>query len=349
MRTRLKISGIIVFLLVAAFLQIKTAKQSDITIDLNKKTAQLLYSSFIDSLYYVTLNLSGDFILSGIERLYVDGDYLLIQDEKLGLFVFSLEKRLLIKVIDYFGNGPEEFYTIRAFTHNADKKQLLIYSYPFIHKYTYDGVFIESIKNENVNLVDLYYTNAGEYICIAPEDVGPNAPCGVWLADSTFQYVKTLKEIPSGQRLFTRSTFYNRTENGIYYYDRVWDDFSFITDSSVDILYRFDLKQRVPVEMRKHEHPFNELRRYSSIGEFVNSDRYILSNYFQFGTGEISWVLFDKANDKIICSTGLLNDMSTVSISSNKLFYINNRTWCRAVDFEENDTTITLEFISVKK
>jgi hypothetical protein len=295
---------------------------SVITIDLNKKTPRILYSSFVDSLYYVTLDLSDDVILSEVERLYIDGDYLLIQDEKLGLFVFSLEKRMLIKVIDYFGHGPEEFYSIRTFTCDPDKKHLLIYNYPFIHKYTYDGVFIESIKNENVNFIDMYYTNTGEYICIAPEDVGPNVPCGVWLADSTFQYVKNLKDIPSEQKLFTRSTFYNRAEDGIYYYDRVWDDFSFITDSSVNILYRFDFKQRVPVEMRKREYPFNELSAYASIGEFVNSDRYMLLNYFRFGNGEISWVLFDKVSGKTVCSSALLNDMSAVSISSNKLFIL---------------------------
>lgn len=327
----------------------KEERKYDVVVDLDRTASQILYSSFVDSLDYMSLNLIDNQMLSGVERLYIDGDYLLIQDEKRGLFVFSLKQRSLLNVIDNFGNGPGEFGRISAFTFNPDQRLLLIYSYPFLHKYTYDGTFVESIKNTDHNFVDFYYTDTGEYICIAPEDTGPEAPCGVWLVDSTFHYIKQLKEIPPKQLLFTRSTFYNRTDCGIYYYDRVWDDFSFITSDSVEMMYSFDFKQKVPMKRREQETPFRKLSEYSFIGEFVNSDRFILLNYFQFGTGDISWVLLDKKENKVICSKQFQNDISPVDITSNKLFYINNETWCRVLDFGENEEAINLEFIYLKK
>lgn len=339
-------SLLIVLLFTSCF---ESKKKYDIVIDLDRKTSQILYSSFVDSLNYMTLKLTDNQLLSNIERLYIDGDYLLIQDKRLGLFVFSLKQRSLLNVIDNFGNGPGEFGRITAFTINPKQKLLLIYSYPFLHKYTYDGIFVESIRNTDNNFVDFYYTDAGDYICIAPEETGPETPCGVWLVDSTFHYIKQLKKIPPKQLLFTRSTYYNRTDSGIYYYDRVWDDFSFISRDSVEMMYSFDFKQKVPIESREQEIPFQRLSEYSFIGEFAHSDRFILLNYFQFGSGDISWVLLDKTKNIVTSSKHLENDISPISLSSGKLFYINNETWCNVLDFDENEAAINLELIYIKK
>lgn len=326
----------------------KKLNECTVTIDLNNVVPDIPYSLFVDSLNYLTLDLGDSLIMSGIHRLYVDGDYILVEDYKLGLFVFSAKEGSLVKNINYFGDGPEEFNRIRTFTFDPQKQLVIVYSYPFLKKYTYEGEFVESIQSIDNNSVELYHTNTGEYICITPEESGPNQPCGVWLVDSTFQYIKHLKEIPSDQKLFTSSQFYNWTENGIYYYDRVWDDFSFITNDSVEMLYKFDFKQRVPAKMRDREHPFETFSEYSMINEFANSDRYILLSYYNMATYNLTWVLLDKKSNEVICSTQLRNDMS-VEETPNRLFYINDQTWCRVLEFEEESSTVTLEFMYVKR
>lgn len=335
-------------LVIIFFLSCDHHSDKRIKIDLNKDIPQLHYSDFADSVSYLTLNMPDSLFLTGVKRLYIDDNYIFIQDKRAGLLVYSIENDSLVKYLNYFGQGPGEFLSIRAFTINPTKREILIYSYPFLHKYTYEGLFIETIKNENTQLVDLYCTSAGNFICIAPEYTGKGMPYGVWLADSTLAFQKELKKIPDEQRLYTRSNFYNRTRDGIYYYDRVWDDFSFITDDSVSILYKFDFKQRVPAKMRLQEQPSEELKEYYSINEFVYSNRYILLNYFSFGGSDISWVLLDHANNNQICSKQLLNDISGMTISSNNLFYIDNQTWCRILDFEEDKTTIILEMIHIR-
>lgn len=317
---------------------------NSILIDFDKNVSSICYSDFVDSLSYLTLNIKDDSFLSNVDRLYIDDGLVFLKDERMGgIMVFSQANGTMVSHLNYFGQGPGEFGAIRAFTLEKKKNQIHIFCYPFLHKYTYDGHFLETIKL-NINLVDFCCLETGEYICLAPEDIRGENPEGVWLVDSAFQVVKTLKEIPANQLLAVRAIFYNPFANGIYYYDPVWEDFSYITRDSVELIYSIDFKQRVPEEERMIEMSEN-LRLYSYINTFAYSDQYILFNYFNFNRAPSYWTLLDRETNQITVSTELLNNITNVQIKSNNLFYVDNQTWCRVLDFEENNPDITIEFL----
>lgn len=335
------------FILVGVFFSCSERRNNDIIIDLRQRQAVITYSMFVDSIKNVTLKSKENLFISNIERLYIDDEYVFIEDKKVGIFVFSLKEKRLLRVIDFFGQGPGEFVDIMSSTIDRNKKQILIFSYPSLYKYTYTGEFIEKTEEESDFFRDFSVLPNGEFICIYPV-AHEKYPSGVWLADRNLQMIKPLKEIPKTEMLQTISMYYNLTDQGIYYYDRVWDDFSYITRDSVKKLYSFDFKQRIPSDARKTQDPPNR-ELYASIASFAYSPQFILLNYFWFNRDPITWVLLDRKKNKTFVSNVLYNDMNETETSSNSLYYVDDYTWCRVLDFEEDCSDVKLEFLYVKR
>lgn len=318
-----------------------------IKIDLNNKVSSIAYSTFIDSVECLTLNCHNNFI-SGVEKFYTDGDFIFLEATKRGgIFVFSKSSKSLIKIIDYYGKGPGEFYSIEAFTIDRNKKQILVNCGPLLHRYTYRGEYIGT-QNVTDLICDFYPLNNNQYICIHTSYM-KNRPMGVWLADSCLHIIKSLKnDIPPSEIFQTVSTYYNYKNDGIYYYDRVWDDFSVISRDSLKTMYKFDVKQVVPKKERNISTPHN-LEQYVSIAKFAYSKHYIILNYFTFNQTPSYWVLLDQKNNEIQISQNLYNDINNTHTETNNLYYIDDNTWCRVLDFEENDSDLKLEILHIKK
>ncbi|MCD7938117.1 MAG: 6-bladed beta-propeller [Tannerellaceae bacterium] len=322
--------------------------RSSVIIDLKETASSIDYSLFVDSVNYLTLEMTDSLFLSGVRRVCIDGDFIFMEDTRRGgIFVFSQKERRLIANLNYYGQGPGEFSEIRTFTLDKKNKQIIIFSYPSLYRYTYEGVFVESIHTDKVGPVEFHYLDTGEFLCFAPEDMGGGEE-GVWLADSSLQFIKMLREIPAKQLIFVRSVFHNGTEDGMYYYDPVWEDISYITRDSVELLYQFDFKQRIPEKERNKE--FSEhVMPYSFISVMAYSEHYILLNYFNFDQSPDFWVLLDKHTKQTIVSHQLWNDLNNIRITSPYLFYIDDHTWCRVLDLEENNLNVVLEFIHLKR
>lgn len=340
---------IILFILTIAFLFSCSKNKVDhsvVEIDLKKSIPTISYSSFVDSIEHVTLNTNGLF-LSGIKRMYMDNDFIFMSDEKRGgIVVFSKKTKSIIKNINYYGLGHGEFTNIVAFAIDKYNKKIIVYSNPNILEYTYNGIFIRN-KETNDFFRDFFVLNNSEYICMFPSYVSEQ-PSGVWLADSSFCRIKDLKnDVPKTEIFETTSMYYNLQNDGAYYYDRVWDDFSFISRDTVDVLYKFDLKQRVPAKDRYKDTP-DKLKNYVAINQFANSSRYILLNYFTFNNDPSYWVLYDKKEDKSIISQLLYNDIDKTKTVSNCMFYVDNNTWCRILDFDEENPNIKMEILYLK-
>lgn len=317
-----------------------------ITIDLKKSTPMISYSNFVDSIEHITLNTNGLF-LSGIKRMYMDNDFIFMSDDKRGgIIVFSKKTKSIIKNINYYGQGHGEFSNIATFAIDKYNKKIIIYSNPNILEYTYNGDFI-SDREANDFFRDFSVLNNNEYICMFPSYMSEQ-PSGVWLADSMFCRIKDLKnDVPTTEIFETTSMYYNSQNDGVYYYDRVWDDFSFISRDTVRVLYKFDLKQRVPAKDRYKDTP-DKLKNYVAINQFANSNRYIILNYFTFNNDPSYWVLYDKKENKSIISQLLYNDIDKTQTISNCLFYIDNYTWCRILDFDEDNPNIKMEILHLK-
>lgn len=317
-----------------------------IDIDLKKSTSMISYSSFADSIEYITLNTNGLFLYS-IKRMYMDDDFIFMSDDKKGgIIVFSKKSKSIIKNINFYGQGHGEFANIAAFAIDKYNKKIIVYSNPKILEYTYNGDFIGN-RETNDFFRDFFVLNNSEYICMFPSYMSEQ-PSGVWLADSTFCKIKDLKnDVPPTEIFETTSMYYNLHNDGAYYYDRVWDDFSFISRDTAIVLYTFDLKQRVPAKDRYKDTP-DKLKNYVAINQFANSNRYILLNYFTFNNDPSYWVLYDKKENKSIISQLLYNDIDKTQTNSNNMFYIDNNTWCRILDFDEENPNIKMEILHLK-
>lgn len=219
-----------------------------------------------------------------------------------------------------------------------------------INKYTYQGEFIESNKLEGV-IRDFAMMKDGSILMIMPCQY-KNQKNGVWLASSGNQYRKPLLDnVPKDHEFEFLSTFYNQTPEGIYYYDRNYDQISFITPDSATFLYQIDLSQRIPESIRKKAGPLPaELNQRAMMYDFCMSPAYMAFTYFIFGENELPfrWVFVDRKTNAVTVCKQFVNDLDTVKADSPNLFYINDSTWCRMVNIDENDRNITLQFLHLK-
>lgn len=335
-----------ILILISFFFSCTNNNQSIITIDLNNIEPNIPYSKFIDSVSYITLDVDS-FQIGGISTLYVADNKTFIKDSnRKGLLIFGKDNKL-IKTINYFGPGPKEFIGISNFTIDSEKQEICIHDNngQKIILYTYNGDYINSYPLKE-DVFDIAYLKNNTYIFITPL-FNKNAPCGVWsknLSNGIITYLKN--DIPQDAKTAFSSQFYQRTHNSIYYYDRINDDFSYINEKGANILYQFNLKQKVPNHIRKN--PNSNINGYAMIQAFANSKKYLLLNYFTYGEKKYTWLLLDKKNNSINISSQLYNDIDNIQIDLNSLYYINDSTLCRALDPEEENYNIKLQILHLK-
>lgn len=329
-----------------------TSSQSNsvLTINLDEAIPSILYSSFVKSIDYLTLNTNDSCLMSGIDKIYVDDDKLFIQDsKKAGVFVFSKEG-VLLKQINYYGNGPMEFVDINTFSIDKQLKHICIYDGQSrkINKYTYDGVFVESRIIENV-IRDFAVFENEQNLFMMPS-YRKDMPSGVWLADNNNKVIKSIKnDVPKEDEFEFVFTYYNLGDQNIYYYDRNWDHISYITKDTAIAVYQFNLKQSIPANVRKKSDPgFKELAGFASMANFSYSDNFLMLTYYRFGEDPFRWVLINKDKTSVLVADKLENDIDHIQSSQNYLFYLNNSTWCRLLDPEESNCNITLQLLHIK-
>lgn len=323
-----------------------------IRLDLDEEVESIPYSAFAKSVEYFRLDTRDSCLLSGIRRIYADLPYLFIEDEKKGgVFIFTVSGQF-IKQINTYGNGPEEFLDITAFTVDPSLKHLCIhdgYSGKLM-KYTYEGEFIRSAKND-VLIRDFAVFPKEQHLCIMPS-YREGLPTGLWLQNpGDTAILRTIdNDVPKEDQFEFVYTFYNLASNGIYYYDRNWDRFSFVTPDSIIGLYRFDLKQRVPARLRAMADPgLQALSGYAALANFSYSGRSIAFTYFVFGDPPVfKWALLDQTTGQFTVSSRLSNDLDGVDSSQPYLYHLNDSLWARLVDAEDNDCTLTLQLLHLK-
>lgn len=342
-----QINTLFLLILLLLFSCTKDKNNSIINIDLNKATPNILYSSFVDSISYITLQVD-TCPIGHISKIYfIDGIFFIKDDNREnGLFIFGKDYKLK-KLINYFGPGPTEFIGISSFTINEDQHQISIHDSngQKINIYNYDGDYIDSYPFEKFTL-DFTYLNDNTYIFFTPL-FRNNAPCGVWSENLSNGKITLLKnDIPQNAQTAFSSQFYQPAYKGIYYYDRINDDFSYINENGANILYQFNLKQRVPDNVREKSDP--NVDGYAMIEVFANSKNYLLLNYFIYGERKFIWVILNKKNKSINISSQLYNDIDYTQIDLNSLFYINDSTLCRVIDPEEEKYDIKLQMLHLK-
>lgn len=322
----------------------------NITIDLDEKGDGILYSQFVESIDYIELNTKDSCIVSEINKILIDDDTIFVLDKKnAGILIFTVEGKM-VNQINHYGNSPEEFINIRAFTIDPISNNIYIldtYSKK-INKYNYNGEFIES-KKTSLYIRDFAVLKNNIFLCILPY-YSKHSPYGIWTTDINNNKIKAIKfDIPIEDKFEFGGLYTNLSDQGVYYYDRNWDNFSYVNKDTAIVQYQINLKQRLKEDLRKKEPETIKLQDFAMMSSFSNSNSFLLLTYYYYVEhNPYRWVLYNKNTQETTTSTKLINDIDYVQSSSNQVFYLNNDTWCRVLDDEVDNCNIQLQIMNLK-
>lgn len=330
--------------------QEKTSNVPELTIDLEDTKETILYSQFAKSLDYVELNTNDSCIISGIRNIFLDDDTLIVLDKrKAGILIFTSEGKL-VNQINHFGNAPEEFIRIRAFTIDPILNQIHILdsSSQKINIYNYNGDFIKSIKTR-LFVRDFAVLKDGVRLCILPY-YEEHLPYGIWTIDKEDNIIKKINfDIPKDDKFEFVNLYTNLSDQAVYYYDRNWDNFSYVTKDTAIVEYQINLKQRLKEDLRKKAPETILLQDFAMMWGFSHSSNFLLlTYYFYVEENPYRWVLYNKDTRELRTSTAVINDIDYVQSSSDQIFYLSDKVWCRTLDDETNNCNIQLQIINLK-
>lgn len=347
----LKILSCVILLYLCLTSCIKHKSSSvDIVIDLKKNTESIRYSQFAQSVEYIELNTNDSCIISDISKIFLDEDTLIVLDQnRAGVLVFTKSGKLVKQINDY-GNGPNEFVDITAFALDSVLNQICIFDWSTqrIIRYSYNGELLRTYPM-NSFIRDFAVLRDELNLCFLPF-YSKKLPYGVWLADTNNVIVKRYNtNVPIDDQFEFMGTYYNSSDQGILYYDRNWDNLSIITEDMLKVLYTFDLKQRMPEHLRKKDPASIKLDGLAMMSNFSNSDQYILFSYYLYeGDGIYKWVLLDKNSGKTIVSDSVKNDIDSIQTSYHHIYQLNSNTWCRVLDTDAKNCQLKIQLLNLK-
>lgn len=322
-----------------------------ITVDLESIGDTIQYSQFVKSLDYIELNTNDSCIISGINNIFLDDDTLFVLNKKnAGILIFTAEGKL-VNQINHYGNSPEEFIKIRAFTIDPILNHIYILDSHSqkINKYNYNGEFIDSQKT-TLYVRDFAVLKDEVRLCILPY-YEEHLPYGIWTTDKKDNIIKKINfDIPKDDKFEFVSLYTNLSEQAVYYYDRNWDNLSYVTKDTAIVKYQINLKQRLKDDLRKKDPETVLLQNFAMMWNFSNSSNFLLLTYYYYvEENPFRWVLYDKETHELTTSTAVINDIDHVESSSDRIFYLNNDTWCRVLDDEINNCNVQLQIMNLKE
>ena len=287
------------------------------------------------------------------KKIYFDSDTLIFQDSKNeGVFVFNLKDHKLVSHINRIGQGPEEYHKDNAIA--VDSTSNLIHIYDMmnfkVNVYTYKGEYAYSYKIEYFMRDFAWMDNL--LLIIQPCINKVYKRNGVWLYKPIEKQESLLLEHDGDDQSFEfMSTYIEQSENKIYYYDRNDDCIYLINNKSNTGLYKIDLKQKVPLDIRtaSNQNP-KDLNMKSMMFDFVPSPHSVLLCYFMFGEKEnpYRYVLINSKTKETIIFKKFINDMDDILFVDNKIFCINDQSWCRLSQQSEDSETVQLQIMYLK-
>lgn len=330
--------------------QEKTSNVPELAIDLDDTKDAILYSQFAKSLDYIELNTNDSCIISGVRNIFLDDDTLILLDrKKAGILIFTSEGKL-VNQINHYGNAPEEFVRIHAFTIDPilNRIHILDTSSQKINIYNYNGDFIESIKT-TLYVRDFAILKDGIKLCILPF-YEKNLPYGIWTVDREDNIIKKINfDIPKDDKFEFVNLYTNLSDQAFYYYDRNWDNLSYVTKDTAIVKYQINLKQRLKDDLRKKDPETIRLQDFAMMWNFSNSSNFLLLTYYYYvEENPFRWVLYDKETHELTTSTTVINDIDHVQSSSDQIFYLSDKVWCRILDDETNNCNVQLQIINLK-
>lgn len=83
---------------------------------------------------------------------------------------------------------------------------------------------------------------------------------------------------------------------------------------------------------------------------FSVSPKYVLLTYNYLGKeNPYKWVLLDRDNKNTKISDNIYNDIDFVQTDYRHIYYLNDSTWCRIIETDDNTCNTHLQIIKLKK
>lgn len=323
-----------------------------IEVDLDTAGQEIAYSRFVESVEEVTLHLPDSVPVTGVERLYFDGDKIFIGDSGgEGIFVFDGVSGNLLSRLNAFGEGPEEIKRIGAFCLDPYRKRMCIfdkgdrklkmydYGGRYVHAVPVSSFFLDMVKLEEHSMTYFY-----------PIYAGGEQPEGVWTCDSLDRLVKRVDaHVTEDCKFHYFPVMYNWDGKRAYYYDRNWDELSVVTADTLEVLHKFHLRNAIPLSVKgKRDLSPQDLEGRSILHYFACSERFLLVNFYTFRQEDpygqdVVWLLLDRETGETEIAKSLKNDLTPHgTIENNSLFYKDDRTWVRVDDTSDNAVRLEL-------
>lgn len=351
---RFKVS-VVILLSIIQFSCQSVDNEDKIIIDLDEIEERLEYSSFVDSVSYVTLQMKDDAYIGGLERLYKWGNFYYVWGtHRSGIFIFDASGKLYAH-INSFGEGPESFRMISSFTIVKSSGDVCIMDYASqkMKYFTKEGDFRKSVPCPYWS-VDIAAFNPDNVIFISPFYAGEENPNGIWMTDMDKISIRHLRsDVMSNHQLYYYPMTYCWGDTCIYYYDRNWDYLSSISPNGMKFICQFDVKQKIPASMIPivNNDPFR-LNGYAICDKFVYAPTCVLMLFCKFGKeGKRSyiWAMLDMNEKQINLANDLYNDLDDVLINSRNLFQLDESTWARVFEEEDDNFNVKIQLLHLKK
>ena len=331
-------------------------QEEKIFVDLNDTADKINYSSFVDSVSYVTLHLEEDMYIGEIERLYKQGDYYYVwSTHRTGIYVFDASGKVHSHINSY-GEGPEDFQMISSFSIVKTTGDVCIMDFPSQKLKFYakqDGSFMNSSPCPYWS-VDLAVFGTDSIVFISPFYLGEENPNGIWLAGKDNRPVRQLSDdVTSEHQLFYFPMTYHWGDTCIYYYDRNWDYLSSVSTKGMEVVHQFDVRQKIPASMiRDINMNLSRLNGYAICDRFVYSPSRLLVLYCRFEEDDkrsYVWAMFDKDGNLQGLANKLYNDLDSVSMENNILFYLDENTWARLCEEEADNFDVRIQLLHLSE
>lgn len=332
--------------------------RSGIYIDLNDYKEKIEYSSFVDSISYLTFQFGEDNLMGNVKRIYQWNDFYYIwASHRSGIFIYHKSGKLHAH-INSFGEGPECFREISSFTIVSSSGDAFIHDYASqkMFQYDKDGQFIQATPCP-FWCMDILKFDAEHTLFMSPMYGGDENPSGIWMTNGQNRIIKHLSNnVNSDHKFYYYPNMYNLGSHQAYHYDRNWDEFSIITQDNIQCIYRFLVKQKLPSRLTRNPGVTPvELDGYGICDNFAYSSFCLLMDFCRFAYDDNQeersyvWAMVGSDTKQVKLAKELYNDIDATIINNRSLFYLDNHTWARICDEDSESLQLRIQVLHLKR
>lgn len=293
----------------------RVVEGSQITVELDSGVQEeLLFSSFVDSVTYIPLDVNEECFMGGIRDVLIsDSSVFVLNEERTSIFVFDKNGTYKRKV-EHVGNGPGEYLAINQFSYHAKDRILSVVTNTLkVIEYDESGRMIREFKTDDY-FTDLYRLDDGSYLLSRISRIDePNEL--LYLADPDGKHLKSL---------LGRDLHYK--VDGSDHWDFVVfnNEVHFISPQLKHILYRYNAgKLEEEFEIKIHPEVSKEYYEdkpgilgfgddyYRTV--YCESEKWLNLTFWSQSKG-LRVVLFDKVRKQYVVARNFKNDMDDLGV-----------------------------------